>query len=336
MRINPGNIGSEKKVAAVVEKAAEKKASIRIGVNAGSLEKELLAKYKSATPAAMVQSAMGHVALMEKWGFTDFKLSIKASDVGRTVAAYRMLAKETDHPLHVGVTEAGGLFSGIVKSALGIGMILAEGIGDTIRVSLTRDPVEEVRVGFEILKALGLRKRGVDIISCPTCGRCNIDLFSVARQVEEALIYEPAPLKVAIMGCVVNGPGEAKEADVGIAGCKEFGILFKKGEPVKKVPPGKNGSNPFGGNPSTQKGYLNPAGKALLPAGVRIRRKTGKEKNDKTAANRHHADKKGRLPGMVPAGGQGLGSGGKIACPGMHGHQAVGVRLVGEHRCGPG
>ena len=248
LRINPGNIGSEKKVMAVVEKAAEKGASIRIGVNAGSLEKELLAEYKSATVEAMVKSAMGHVALMDKWGFDNFKLSIKASDVGRTVAAYRMLAKETDHPLHVGVTEAGGLYSGIVKSSLGIGMLLAEGIGDTIRVSLTRDPTEEVRVGFEILKALDIRKRGVDIISCPTCGRCNIDLFSIARRVEEALIFEKTPMKVAIMGCVVNGTRRGKGG--GRGHCRGPGLRYfvQKRKTGQKGASRENGSNPFGGN----------------------------------------------------------------------------------------
>jgi len=177
-----------------------------------------------------------HIELLESMDFSDIKLSIKASDVGRTIAAYRELSSRTDYPLHVGVTEAGGLYSGIVKSSLGIGTLLAEGIGDTIRVSLTRDPVDEIRVGFEILKALDIRQHGPDIISCPTCGRCRINLFDIAERVERALLSNPLPIKVAIMGCVVNGPGEAKEADIGIAGSDGTGILFKKGEVVKQIP----------------------------------------------------------------------------------------------------
>ncbi len=236
LRINPGNIGSEKKVKAILDVAKEMNIPIRIGVNAGSLEKDLLKKYQSATAEAMVESALRHIALFRSHDFHAVKLSIKASDVPRTVAAYRQLAAKTDFPLHVGVTEAGGLYSGIVKSAIGIGMLLAEGIGDTIRVSLTRDPVEEVRVGYEILKALGLRQRGPEIISCPTCGRCNIDLFGIAERVEKALLTYPHPIKVAIMGCVVNGPGEAKEADIGVAGGDGTGVLFKKGKVVKKFP----------------------------------------------------------------------------------------------------
>jgi (E)-4-hydroxy-3-methylbut-2-enyl-diphosphate synthase len=236
LRINPGNIGSDRKVKAVVSAAKDRGLAIRIGVNAGSLEKELHKKHGGATAGAMVESALRQVARLQEWDFQDIKISLKASDVARTVAAYRLLAKETDLPLHVGVTEAGGLFPGIVKSALGIGMLLAEGIGDTLRVSLTRDPVEEVRTGFEILRALGLRRRGVEIISCPTCGRCNIDLFSIAEEVEKALLTCLLPIKVAIMGCVVNGPGEAREADIGIAGGDGSGILFKKGEVVKQLP----------------------------------------------------------------------------------------------------
>jgi (E)-4-hydroxy-3-methylbut-2-enyl-diphosphate synthase len=236
LRINPGNIGSDRKVKAVVSAARERKIPIRIGVNAGSLEKALLKKYGGATAEAMVESALGQVARLRDWDFHDIKVSLKASDVARTVAAYRLLAEKTDLPLHVGVTEAGGLYPGIVKSSLGIGMLLAEGIGDTIRVSLTRDPVEEVRTGFEILRALDLRHRGVEIISCPTCGRCNIDLFGILEEVEKALLTRVLPVKVAIMGCVVNGPGEAREADIGIAGGDGAGILFKKGEVVKTVP----------------------------------------------------------------------------------------------------
>jgi len=236
LRINPGNIGGRKKVQAVVDCAKDLGLPIRIGVNSGSLEKELLQRYQGATAAAMVESALGHVALLEKAGFQAIKISLKASDVLRTVEAYRLLAERVDYPLHVGVTEAGSLYAGTVKSALGIGMLLAEGIGDTLRVSLTRDPVEEVRVGFEILKALNIRRHGPEIISCPTCGRCNIDLMEVVDQVEKALLTRDVPVKLAIMGCVVNGPGEAREADIGVAGGQGQGILFKKGKVVKKVP----------------------------------------------------------------------------------------------------
>jgi (E)-4-hydroxy-3-methylbut-2-enyl-diphosphate synthase len=236
LRINPGNIGGNRKIRAVVDCATDQGIPIRIGVNAGSLEKELLAKYGGVTAEAMVESAMRHVALLQDMDFHDIKLSIKASDVSRTLSAYRLLSTKTDLPLHVGVTEAGGLFPGIVKSALGIGMLLSEGIGDTIRVSLTRDPVEEVRVGFEILRALDIRQRGIELISCPTCGRCSIDLFGLVERVEKTLLTKTLPLKVAIMGCVVNGPGEAREADIGVTGCDGMGILFKKGEVVRKFP----------------------------------------------------------------------------------------------------
>ena len=236
LRINPGNIGGDKKVKAVVDCAKDRGIPIRIGVNSGSLEKELLKKYGGASAEAMVESALRQIERLRTWDFHDIKVSLKASDVSRTITAYRRLSRETDLPLHVGVTEAGGLFPGIVKSALGIGMLLAEGIGDTIRVSLTRDPVEEVRTGFEILGALGIRRHGVEIISCPTCGRCNIDLFGILDKVEKALFTKSLPIKVAIMGCVVNGPGEAREADIGIAGCEDTGILFRKGEVVKTVP----------------------------------------------------------------------------------------------------
>ena len=239
LRINPGNIGSAKKVQAVVDCAAEAGIAIRIGVNSGSLEKKVLKKYNGVTAEAMVESALGHIHLLESYGFDQIKVSLKASDVPRTIEAYRLLSSQTDLPLHVGVTEAGSLYSGIVKSSLGIGTLLAEGIGDTIRVSLTRDPVEEVRVGYEILKALGLRQRGPEIISCPTCGRCNIELFDIVAQVEEALLSCTRPIKIAIMGCVVNGPGEAREADIGIAGADGRGVLFRKGKIVKKFPQGK-------------------------------------------------------------------------------------------------
>ena len=236
LRINPGNIGSAAKVQAVVECARDCGIPIRIGVNSGSLEKDILKRDGQATAEGMVESALRNIEQVQRFGFDQLKVSIKASDVRRTIEAYRLLAEKVDLPLHVGVTEAGGLYSGIVKSSLGIGMLLAEGIGDTIRVSLTRDPVEEVRVGYEILKALGLRHRGPDIISCPTCGRCNIDLFDIAERVEKALLLKSVPVKLAVMGCVVNGPGEAREADIGIAGGDGVGILFKRGRVIKKLP----------------------------------------------------------------------------------------------------
>ncbi len=236
LRINPGNIGGAKKLKAVAEAARDRAVPIRVGVNSGSVEKDLLKKHGAATPEAMVESALRHIELLHGFDFHDIKLSIKASDVPRTVEAYRLLASQTDLPLHVGVTEAGSLVSGTVKSALGIGTLLADGIGDTLRVSLTSDPVNEVRVGFEILKALKIRQRGPDIVSCPTCGRCNLDLVEVVEQVEQALLSNTTPIRLAIMGCVVNGPGEAKEADIGIAGGKGHGVLFKKGKVVRKVP----------------------------------------------------------------------------------------------------
>ncbi len=236
LRINPGNIGHADKVRAVARCADDHGIPIRIGVNAGSLEKEVLEAHGGVTPEAMVASALRHVEMLSDCDFDRIKISIKASDVGRTLAAYRLLSEKTDFPLHVGVTEAGSLFPGVVKSSLGIGMLLAEGIGDTIRVSLTRDPVEEVRVGYEILKALDLRRHGPELISCPTCGRCRIDLFDIVEKVEEILQKKSLSIKVAIMGCVVNGPGEAREADIGIAGGEDQGILFRKGEVVRKVP----------------------------------------------------------------------------------------------------
>ena len=239
LRINPGNIGGGKKVKAIADCAKDVNIPIRIGVNSGSLEKDILKTYNGASPEAMVESAMRHINLLKSFDFNNIKISIKASDVHRTVEAYRLLSSKTDLPLHVGVTEAGGLYSGVVKSSLGIGMLLAEGIGDTIRVSLTRDPVEEVRVGYEILKALDIRQYGPDIISCPTCGRCKIDLFKILEQVEKTLLLKPLSIKLAIMGCVVNGPGEAKEADIGVAGGDGTGILFKKGKVIKKFPEDK-------------------------------------------------------------------------------------------------
>ena len=233
LRINPGNIGGDKKVRAVVDCARAHDISIRIGVNSGSLEKDLLKQHGGPTAEALVESALRNIDRLAALDFHSIKVSIKSSDVLQTIAAYRLLSEKTDVPLHVGVTEAGGLYAGITKSAIGIGTLLMEGIGDTLRVSLTRDPVEEVRVGFEILKALGIRRRGPEIISCPTCGRCTIDLFSIAEAVEKALLTHTLPIRIAIMGCVVNGPGEAREADVGIAGGDGKGILFKKGKVVK-------------------------------------------------------------------------------------------------------
>jgi (E)-4-hydroxy-3-methylbut-2-enyl-diphosphate synthase len=236
LRINPGNIGGPKKVQAVVDCARDRGIPIRIGVNSGSLEKDLLKKYNGATPEGMVASAMRHIELLRSHDFHDIKVSLKASDVRRTVAAYRQLATLTELPLHLGVTEAGTLFSGLVKSALGIGTLLAEGIGDTLRVSLTRDPVEEVRAGYEILAALDIRRRGPEIIACPTCGRTRIDLFGIVERVEKALATSTAPIKIAVMGCVVNGPGEAREADIGIAGGDGTGALFRKGKVIRTVP----------------------------------------------------------------------------------------------------
>ncbi|MFW5988825.1 MAG: flavodoxin-dependent (E)-4-hydroxy-3-methylbut-2-enyl-diphosphate synthase [Desulfosudaceae bacterium] len=235
LRLNPGNIGGRAKTIKVIERAAGAGVPIRIGVNSGSVEKDLLETYGSATAEAMADSALRNLAVFEEAGFADIKISIKASDVGRTVEAYRLVAQRCDYPLHVGVTEAGGLVSGLVKSSLGIGLLLAEGIGDTIRVSLTRDPVEEIRAGFEILKGLGIRRVGPELISCPTCGRCRIDLFAFAEEVERRLLGVRAPVTVAVMGCVGNGPGEAKEADLGIAGGDGAGVLFKNGEVVSTI-----------------------------------------------------------------------------------------------------
>lgn len=235
LRINPGNIGSDEKVEIVVKKAIEKGVPIRIGVNSGSLEKSILEKYGKPTSDAMVESALYHMRLLEKFNFTDIVISLKSSNVKMMVEAYRKLAKLCNYPLHLGVTEAGTAFQGTVKSAIGIGSLLVDGIGDTIRVSLTEDPVEEIKVAKEILKVLGLKETGVEIISCPTCGRTEIDLIGLAHQVEEEFEKMDKKIKIAVMGCVVNGPGEAREADYGVAGGKGVGVLFKKGEIVKKV-----------------------------------------------------------------------------------------------------
>ncbi len=235
LRINPGNIGGKNKVSEVVRACKDRGIPIRIGVNAGSLEKHLIEKYQHPTPEAIVESAFGHLRILEELHFSDIKVSLKASDVMTTVAAYRLFSEQSDYPLHIGISEAGTLFSGTIKSSVGLGILLAEGIGDTMRVSLTADPVEEVRVAYEILKALKIRQHGVNIISCPTCGRTEINIIGLAQEVERRLASIKEPLTVAVMGCVVNGPGEAREADVGIAGGKGIGLLFKNGNIIKKL-----------------------------------------------------------------------------------------------------
>jgi (E)-4-hydroxy-3-methylbut-2-enyl-diphosphate synthase len=235
IRLNPGNIGGRDRLKTIVISAKDRSIPIRIGVNAGSLEKDLLKRFGGATAEAMVSSALRTIEWMEDLGFQQIKVSLKASDVLRTVEAYRLFSKTTDYPLHLGITEAGRGSDAIVKSSLGIGILLSEGVGDTLRVSLTGDPVQEVRVGYDILRSLKIRERGVEIISCPTCGRCEINLTPLVEKVEKATQRIDTPLTIAIMGCVVNGPGEAKEADVGIAGGKGMGLLFRKGRVVKKV-----------------------------------------------------------------------------------------------------
>lgn len=236
IRINPGNIGGPDRVKAVVDVCREKHIPIRIGVNGGSLEKELLEKYGHPTAEALVESAMGHVKLLEDQGFYDVCISMKSSSVPMTVAAYRLMHEKTDYPLHLGVTETGTAHMGLIKSAMGIGGLLCLGIGNTLRVSLTADPVEEVRAAKDILTAAGLRKEGPELISCPTCGRTQIDLISLAEEVERRLQDCKKPITVAVMGCIVNGPGEAREADVGIAGGKDCGVLFAKGQKLKTLP----------------------------------------------------------------------------------------------------
>jgi (E)-4-hydroxy-3-methylbut-2-enyl-diphosphate synthase len=238
IRINPGNLGGAQKLAKVVDSAKTHDVPIRVGVNSGSIEKDLLKKYGYPTadnPEALIQSALRNVQLLEKQGFNNLKISIKASDTLTTISGYRQLAELTDYPLHLGVTEAGGLIAGTVKSSVALGILLSEGIGDTFRISLTRPPIEEIRVGYELLRALKIRERGPELISCPTCGRTAIDLFGLAAKVEEYVQTMESPLKVAVMGCVVNGPGEAKEADIGVAGGNGVGIIFKKGKLFKKV-----------------------------------------------------------------------------------------------------
>ncbi len=239
LRINPGNIGSRQRVAEVVRAARERRVPIRIGVNAGSLEKDLLARYGEPCAEAMVESALHHIRLLEDLDYPEIKVSLKASQVGMTVAAYRLLARQVDYPLHLGITEAGGLLSGTVKSAIGLGLLLVEGIGDTLRVSLSADPVEEVRVGFEILKALGLRNRGVTIISCPTCARQTVPVIDLVARLEERLSHIREPVTVAVMGCVVNGPGESRESAVGLVGGAGGNLLYRDGQPVAKVADGE-------------------------------------------------------------------------------------------------
>ena len=236
LRINPGNIGGEDRVKAVVEAAKAKKIPIRIGVNSGSLEKDILEKYGEVTPEGLVESALRHVRILEKLDFHDIVISIKASNVPFSLATYSLLSKEVDYPIHLGITESGTEWSGTIKSAVGIGAILAMGIGDTIRVSLTGSTVEEVKVAKAILKDFGLRKFGIEFVSCPTCGRTSIDLIGLANKVEEKCRNINKDIKVAVMGCAVNGPGEAREADIGIAGGNGYGLIFKKGEILKKLP----------------------------------------------------------------------------------------------------
>lgn len=236
IRINPGNIGSAARVQAVVDAAKERNIPIRIGVNSGSLEKNLVEKYHGVTAQGIVESALDKVHMIEEMKYDNLVISIKSSDVMMCAKAHQLIAKETAYPLHVGITESGTLLSGNIKSAVGLGIILSQGIGDTIRVSLTGDPVEEIKSAKLILKTLGLRKGGIEVVSCPTCGRTQIDLIGLANQVEDMVSSIPLDIKVAVMGCVVNGPGEAKEADIGIAGGKGEGLLIKKGEVIRKVP----------------------------------------------------------------------------------------------------
>ncbi|QEK13624.1 flavodoxin-dependent (E)-4-hydroxy-3-methylbut-2-enyl-diphosphate synthase [Crassaminicella thermophila] len=235
LRLNPGNIGDPERVRKVVIKAKERGIPIRIGVNAGSIDKKIFDKYGGITPEAMVESALEHVAILENLNFEDIIISLKASDIKLTIEAYRLISNKVEYPLHIGITEAGTIRGGTIKSCIGIGSLLLDGIGDTLRVSLTGDPVEEVKLGKEILKSIGIRNKGIKIISCPTCGRCQIDLIHLANSIERKLESIDKPLSVAIMGCAVNGPGEAKEADIGIAGGKSSALLFKKGKIIKKI-----------------------------------------------------------------------------------------------------
>ena len=235
LRINPGNIGDAEKVRTVVRKAQECRVPIRIGVNAGSLERRLIEKYGYPTPAAMAESALYHIGILEELDFRDIIVSLKSSNVKLTVAAYRLLAEKCDYPFHLGITEAGTQFSGTIKSSVGLGMLLADGIGDTIRISLATDPAEEVRVGFEILKALEIRSRGPVVIACPTCGRLEVDLFKIAGEIEQATAHIRYPVSLAVMGCAVNGPGEAREADLGVACGRGNGVIYREGKAVRRV-----------------------------------------------------------------------------------------------------
>lgn len=235
VRINPGNIGSIEKVKAVVEKCKERNLKIRIGVNGGSLEKELLEKYGSATPEALVESALGHVKILEDLDFHNIVISLKSSDIYKTLDAYEIISKKVDYPLHIGITESGSIKKGTIKSSIGVGALLLKGIGDTLRISLTGDPTEEIIVGKEILRSLDLLNDKIKVVSCPTCGRCNIDLINTVNEVEKKISDIEKNITVAIMGCAVNGPGEARDADIGIAGGKGEGLLFKKGEIVRKI-----------------------------------------------------------------------------------------------------
>ncbi|ABS42579.1 flavodoxin-dependent (E)-4-hydroxy-3-methylbut-2-enyl-diphosphate synthase [Clostridium botulinum] len=235
LRINPGNIGSMERVKMVAEAAKGKSIPIRVGVNSGSLKKDILDKYGRVCPEALVESALQHVNILEKCNFNDIVISIKSSNVIQMIESYRLISEKVNYPLHLGVTEAGTTFRGTIKSSVGIGTLLAEGIGDTIRVSITGDPLEEIKIGKEILRSLGYVNEGIEFVSCPTCGRTNIDLISIAEEVEKRLLNCNKNIKVAVMGCVVNGPGEAREADIGIAGGRGEGLIFKKGEVIKKV-----------------------------------------------------------------------------------------------------
>ncbi len=235
LRINPGNIGDEQRIKEVVTLARQRKVPIRIGVNSGSLEKEFIESYGKVTAQGLVESALKHISILEKYDFDNIVVSIKSSNVPLSIEAHKLLASKTNYPIHLGITESGTLWSGSIKSAVGIGAILAQGIGDTIRVSLTGNPVEEIKCAKEILKDLELRKFGIEFISCPTCGRTEIDLISIANEIEKRCSNINKNIKVAVMGCAVNGPGEAKEADIGIAGGKGYGLIFKKGEILKKV-----------------------------------------------------------------------------------------------------
>ena len=241
MRINPGNIGAKYRIKAVVDAVKERGIPIRIGVNSGSLQKDILKKHGSPTPEALAESAFRHISILEDLDFRDIKISVKSTDVRKMIAAYRILAEETDYPLHLGVTEAGTYDMGTIKSSIGIGALLAEGIGDTIRVSLTGDPVDEIGVGLKILRSLGLRRNGIELISCPGCGRLEIDLMKLVKDVEDRIVglELPRPIKVAILGCVVNGPGEASEADIGIAGGRGKGMLYKDGKLVRSFKEGE-------------------------------------------------------------------------------------------------